>query len=99
MALDSGPIMSCHHKRLFSVNRQKLLFSSEVGGSGWAPIEGEQVGESPAFRAGKGQVFPTCEPRGGNREGLEAREQEVLLDSDTTCSNLISLFMKNDDII
>jgi len=27
------------------------------------PIEGEQEGESPPFSGGKGQVFPTCEPR------------------------------------
>jgi hypothetical protein len=31
--------------------------------SGGAPNEGSQEGESPAFRAGKGQEFPACEPR------------------------------------
>jgi hypothetical protein len=34
---------------------------SEIAGSGGVPTEVKQEGESPAFRAGKGQVFPTCE--------------------------------------
>jgi len=33
----------------------KERLAGEVG----APFEGEQEGESPAFRAGKGQGFPT----------------------------------------
>jgi hypothetical protein len=37
------------------------------------PPEGEQEGESPAFRAGKGQVFLTCEPREGHRESIGAK--------------------------
>ncbi len=40
-----------------------LLFLSDVSGSGGVPIDGEQEGEGPAFRAGKGQAFPTGEPR------------------------------------
>jgi hypothetical protein len=34
--------------------------------SSGGPIEGKQEGESPAFRAGKGQAFPACEPRKGH---------------------------------
>jgi hypothetical protein len=41
--------------------------------SGGVPTEGEQKGESPAFRAGKGQAFPIFEPRKGHRESSEAR--------------------------
>ncbi len=32
----------------------------DVCGTVGGPIEGEQKGENPAFRAGKGQEFPTC---------------------------------------
>jgi len=39
----------------------------------WGPIEGEQEGENSAFRAGKGQVFPACEPQGGQRESKGAK--------------------------
>ena len=39
------------------------LVSERHCGSGGAPIEDEQEGESPAFRAGKGKEFPTCESR------------------------------------
>jgi hypothetical protein len=46
---------------------------SEIAGSGGVPTEVKQEGESPAFRAGKGQVFPTCNPRKGHRESSEAR--------------------------
>ncbi len=42
----------------------------------WGPIEGEQEGENPAFRAGKGQVFPACEPREGQRESKGAKGYE-----------------------
>jgi hypothetical protein len=49
------------------------LSPSEIAGSGGVPTEAEQEGESPAFRAGKGQVFPICEPRKGHRESSEAR--------------------------
>jgi hypothetical protein len=42
--------------------------AGEVG-----PLEGEQEGESPAFRAGKGQAFPTCEPRKGHFGSTGAR--------------------------
>ncbi len=49
---------------------------SDISGSGGASIEGEQEGESPAFRAGKEQVFPTCEPRLGHRESVGAKGQE-----------------------
>jgi hypothetical protein len=41
----------------------------------WGTPEGEQEGESPAFRAGKGQTFLTCEPREGHRESIEAKGQ------------------------
>jgi hypothetical protein len=34
----------------------------DVCGSVGVPIAGEQEGENPAFRAGKGRAFPTCEP-------------------------------------
>jgi len=43
----------------------------------WGPIEGEQEGESGAFRAPKGQEFPTCESREGHRVSLGAKGQEV----------------------
>ena len=49
---------------------------SDISGSGGVPIDGEQEGEGPAFRAGKGQVFPTCEPRLGHRESMGAKGQE-----------------------
>ena len=48
---------------------------SDIRGSGGAPPEGEQEGESPAFRAGKGQAFLTCEPREGHRESIGAKGQ------------------------
>ena len=41
----------------------------------WGTPEGEQEGESPAFRAGKGQAFPTCERREGHRESIGAQGQ------------------------
>jgi len=41
----------------------------------WGTPEGEQEGENPAFRAGKGQTFPTCEPREGHRESIGAKGQ------------------------
>jgi hypothetical protein len=41
----------------------------------WGTPEGEQEGESPAFRAGKGQAFLTCEPREGHRESIGAKGQ------------------------
>jgi hypothetical protein len=59
---------------------EKLVFLNEFGGSGGAPTEGEQGGESPAFRAGKGQVFPHCEPRKGHRGALEVKKHQVLLE-------------------
>jgi hypothetical protein len=43
--------------------------------SGGAPIEGKQEGESPAFRAGKGQAFPACEPRKGHCGSVGAKGQ------------------------
>ncbi len=49
---------------------------SDISGSGGAAIEREQEGESLAFRAGKGQVFPTCEPRLGHRGSVGAKGQE-----------------------
>ncbi len=48
----------------------------DVCGSVGGPIEGEQEGENPAFRAGKGQEFPTCEPREGQRESKGAKGYE-----------------------
>jgi len=39
----------------------------------WGTPEGEREGENPAFRAGKGQAFPTCEPRKGHRESIGAK--------------------------
>jgi hypothetical protein len=51
------------------------LSLSDIRGSGGAPPEGEQEGESPAFRAGKGQAFLTREPREGHRESIGAKGQ------------------------
>ncbi len=48
----------------------------DVCGSVGGPIEGGQEGENPAFRAGKGQEFPTCAPRGGQRESKGAKGHE-----------------------
>ena len=45
--------------------------SWEQGG----PIEGEQEGESGAFRAPKGEEFPTCEPRMGHCVSVGAKGQ------------------------
>jgi hypothetical protein len=42
----------------------------------WGSIAGEQEGENPAFRAGKGQVFPTCAPLEGQRESKGAKGYE-----------------------
>jgi hypothetical protein len=42
---------------------------------GWGTPEGEQEGESPSFRAGKGQEFLTCESREGHRESIGAKGQ------------------------
>ena len=41
----------------------------------WGPIEGEQEGESGAFRAPKGEEFPTCEPREGHCGNVGAKGQ------------------------
>jgi len=41
----------------------------------WGIPESEQEGESPAFRAGKGQALLTCEPREGHRESMGAKGQ------------------------
>jgi len=41
----------------------------------WGPIAGEQGGESGAFRAPKGQVFPACEPRQGHFGSVGAKRQ------------------------
>jgi hypothetical protein len=60
------------------------LSLSDICGSGGAPLEGEQEGESPAFRAGKGQAFLTCEPREGHRESVGAKGQWYLLVKNTT---------------
>jgi hypothetical protein len=62
------------------LTEEKLVFLNEFGGSGGAPTEGEQGGESPPFRAGKGQVFPPWEPREGHREALEVKKHQVLLE-------------------
>ena len=43
--------------------------------SSGGPIEGKQEGESPAFRAGKGHKFPTCEPRKGHCGSVGAKGQ------------------------
>jgi len=43
--------------------------------SSGGPIEGKQEGESPAFRAGKGQAFPACEPRKGHCGSVGAEGQ------------------------
>jgi len=43
--------------------------------SSGGPIEGKQERESPAFRAGKGQEFPTCEPRKGHCGSVGAKGQ------------------------
>jgi hypothetical protein len=43
--------------------------------SSGGPIEGKQEGESPAFRAGKGQAFPACEPRKGHCGSVGAKGQ------------------------
>ncbi len=48
----------------------------DVCGSVGVPIEDEQEGENPAFRAGKGQVFPTCESGEGQRESKGAKGYE-----------------------
>ncbi len=48
----------------------------DVCGSVGGPIEGEREGENPAFIAGKGQEFPTCEPRKGQRESKGAKGYE-----------------------
>ena len=48
----------------------------------WGTPEGEQEGENPAFRAGKGQEFLTCEPREGHRESMGAKGQWCLLVKD-----------------
>jgi hypothetical protein len=71
-----GGKRSCSPSEL---GKKNLVFLSEFGGSGGAPTEGEQGGESPAFRAGKGQLFPRCEPRKGRREALEVKKHQVLL--------------------
>jgi len=39
------------------------------------PAEGKQEGESPAFRAGKGQEFPACESRKGHCGSVGAKGQ------------------------
>ena len=41
----------------------------------WGPIEDEQEGESGAFRAPKGEEFPTCEPRLGHCGSVGAKGQ------------------------
>jgi len=41
----------------------------------WGPIGGEQEGESGAFRAPKGEKFPTCQPRKGHCGSVGARGQ------------------------
>ncbi|MDY6863632.1 MAG: hypothetical protein SV062_11690 [Thermodesulfobacteriota bacterium] len=38
------------------ISERNLAWSSGV------PIEVSRGGESPAFRAGKGQILPACEP-------------------------------------
>ena len=43
--------------------------------SSGGPIEGKQEGESPAFRAAKGQEFPACEPREGHCGSVRAKRQ------------------------
>ena len=43
--------------------------------SSGGPIEGKQEGETPAFRAGKGQEFPACEPRKGHCGSVGAKGQ------------------------
>ncbi len=53
-----------------------LMSLRDVCGSVGAPIEGEQEGENPAFRAGKGQEFPTCEAQRGQRESKGAKRYE-----------------------
>jgi len=63
----------CNPSALRGWASKGLLPPSEVAGSDGAPTEGEQEGESPAFRAGKGQRFPACEPRKGHSERSEAR--------------------------
>ena len=50
----------------------------------WGPPEGEQEGESPAFRAGKGQAFLACEPREGHRESMGAKGQRCSLETPET---------------
>ena len=62
----------CLHSSFLSFKSTPLSLS-DIRGSGGAPPEGEQEGESPAFRAGKGQAFPTCEPREGHRESIGAK--------------------------
>jgi hypothetical protein len=71
MAPDSAPIMSCLERWVFDENRRKLLFSSGVGGSGWAPIEGEQSfevssaerrGKAPPSEGGRGKYSPLAGP-------------------------------------
>jgi hypothetical protein len=49
------------------------LFLSENGWEQWGTHRGEQEGESPAFRAGKGQAFPACEPDRVTAEALKGR--------------------------
>jgi len=53
------------------------LSPSEIAGSGGVPTEGEQKWESPAFRAGKGQAFPTvrlsARPKPANTERVTAK--------------------------
>ena len=53
------------------------LSLSEIDGSGGVPTDVKQEGESPAFRAGKGQVFPTVRlssrPKPANLERVTAK--------------------------
>jgi hypothetical protein len=49
--------MSYLERRVFDENRRKLLFSSGVGGSGRAPIEGEQ-GFDVSSAEGRGKAPP-----------------------------------------
>jgi len=49
----------------------KERLAGEVG----HPSRVSRKGESPAFRAGKGQGFPTCEPRKGHFGSFGAKGQ------------------------
>jgi hypothetical protein len=55
-----GGKRSCSPSEL---TKEDLVFLNEFGGSGGAPTEGEQGGESPAFRErGRGKYSPIANP-------------------------------------